>query len=108
MDTRDPTVESNRLAQSKESREKGKEKGKKLRTVRLRRTVANVCLYLCIYHQILTMFSGVFRCWPVKSRYWVLGTGYTRFIIVLAQGGFPATGKVSSNPYPSFLVGFSG
>ena len=35
--TCDPTVESNRLAQSKESREKGKEKRKKLGTVRLRR-----------------------------------------------------------------------
>ena len=37
-----------------------------------------------------------------------LGTGYTHFSIVLAQGGFPATGKVSSNPYPSFLGGFTG
>ena len=35
--TCDPTVESNRLARSKESREKGKEKKKKLGTVRLRR-----------------------------------------------------------------------
>ena len=62
--TCDPTVESNRLAQSKESREKGKEKRKK-KKVGYRAPAAlpvpyPPMMYVCIFHLILTMFAGVY------------------------------------------------
>ena len=68
-------MESNRLAQSKESREKGKEKRKKLGTVRLRRylfpTPHDVLMY------IPPDFDHVCRCFPVLAgEVTVMGTVY--------------------------------